>query len=55
MRESKEVTSGVLKSFATLNETALDAIPARIEFVFSVLRVKGKACIKSMFISSLAT
>ncbi len=55
MRESKAVISVFLKSFATLNENALEAIPARIEFVFSILRLKGAACKKSTFISSLAT
>ncbi len=55
MRESKDTTKSLLKSFARPNENALEATPARIEFVFSILRLKGAACKKNMLISSLAT
>ena len=55
MRESKAVIMVFLKSFVTLNENALEAIPAKIEFTFSILLLKGAACKKRTLISSLAT
>ena len=55
MRESKAVISGFLKSFTAFNENALEAIPARIESTFSILRLNGAACKKRAFVSSLAT
>ncbi len=55
MRESKAAIRVFLKSFATLKENALEAMPARTEFVFSTLLLKGTVYKKSTLISSLAT
>ena len=55
MRESKDAVRDFLKSFWVFNVKELEAMPARIELIFSTLRPKGAAYKKSTLSSSLAT
>lgn len=41
IRESKLTIKVLLKNFTRPNENALEVTPARIEFIFSTLRLKG--------------